>query len=430
MLGADRELPLQIFSDDAWIFIVIGWPYQQTLSIELLQKYFHNTLLPQGHYVLFRFCKTTAKIEYRMDKYSTYPCFRLLLNGQEHFASFALSLLKLGGAAISADQDAVREFLEQGYTAPGKTLFQGITKLRSENGARESIATHQAEPSLDARLAALDEAFEQALRDIIEYRHVREFRLSGGLDTRVIAVKLWQMGFVPEVVTTVQNPQLADGEDMDVEIARMLCARLGWSHQVLQPEAGKYHFFFGADFKGVLSGLYGGEFLGAQCLAECPTPQAPTRAGFRQAIDIFLNAFRATIYNNSWDAPWTMHGPGVSPYSDARVLDLLLELDTSDLLNYNFFNLYYRKYCADFLDIPLCSMLSLWYPDLPKLESRWKNPKQVFAAANRKLAEPAASSQLYSLAESLIRNDSNQEVPAMQNLALLAAHLRGEGVQI
>jgi hypothetical protein len=148
-------------------------------------------------------------------------------------ASF-LELASFDGLAPSQlDLEAVVEFLHFGNINFDRTFFPSIRKLSGEVIARVSTQSGISfvEKSLPDFAAPTQYSLEDSLRDLaasVSGERV-SVDLTGGMDTRIIAILLHYYGLPFEVAIR------GNEEDLDVQIAREVAATLGKDLQVCHP---------------------------------------------------------------------------------------------------------------------------------------------------------------------------------------------------
>lgn len=275
-------------------------------------------------------------------------------------------------------------------------------------------------------------ALEESLANIIHCYGPKEFRLSGGLDTRLVGLLLKQAEIESLDFVSVCHPELDPSQDADIVGAQMFCNYLGKPLTVLRPKSDRYFFFVDPRLDSpTLSGFYGGELLGGTMLSEVPkcSPQfaewlgsawklpeetwsvareiveaenlrRKENGGTHWASEVFMQSDRSTIYNSffrSWASPVKNNYVAVSPFTEDPFLDLVLSMDQDQLREYRLYTNIYRRVAEDAATIPLSSQANLYHSDLPGLANQ-TNPKAV----PRSITGPSAN-QIDSLVEAFNR---------------------------
>lgn len=182
------------------------------------------------------------------DRLGMHPVFHTTLNMGPAVAE-RISELLARGADPTTDDDAIALFLRLGFFVEQDTPFLHIRAFPPGEGARWSAtaawqpATPTPLPGIDERIsldAAIDgfiAYFREAIRTAVETIEPSEtaLPLSGGRDSRNIALELHHQGFRPGLIFTQRfGPSSPDG---DAPIACALGRRLGWTVQEVPASA-------------------------------------------------------------------------------------------------------------------------------------------------------------------------------------------------
>lgn len=151
------------------------------------------------------------------------------------------SLIRLArlGVPLALDHDALAVFIRLGFFLEGQTPFKAVRQAAPSQSVewptrRLQSAFTITHRSLNpaSRAVAIDrygEAFRAAMRKLLTPGDII-LPLSGGRDSRHILFEMIEAGRKPHAVTL---PRWAPDIDDDLPIARMLTARLGLQHSLL-----------------------------------------------------------------------------------------------------------------------------------------------------------------------------------------------------
>lgn len=174
----------------------------------------------------------------RVDRYGFYPIFYGKLANGIAVSDSIEELLSLG-VSTTTDDDAIAAFLRLGFFLGEDTPWQKIRvlppggKLTWEGGRTtiEGGPIPQVEDSSIGRGEAVDsyiERFRDAIeRTLPENPQTTALPLSGGRDSRHIALELHRQGFRPGLVFSQHHN--GSRLDNDAPVARRVCDALGWN---------------------------------------------------------------------------------------------------------------------------------------------------------------------------------------------------------
>lgn len=177
------------------------------------------------------------------DRLGIKPLYYARLPGGFAFASEPKAILELPGIAARVDPDALSDFLSYGYVPFDRCLFAGIRKLPPGHRLVFDVASSDVsvEPfwRLERRTVRDDpeelrEHIETAVRSQLVSDVPLGAFLSGGLDsTTVVACASREMPDFPTFTIAFR-----DGDQSDLEYARLASRALGTRHRDLQVEIG------------------------------------------------------------------------------------------------------------------------------------------------------------------------------------------------
>lgn len=145
---------------------------------------------------------------------------------------------------LRLDRDALSLFGRLGFYLGDDTPFAGISVV----GPRTTLTWSDGTVTTEERpfpVHAFEGAYEDALRLYVEMFTASVARiaetasdnfiitLTGGRDSRHIAIELARLGLKPRFVLTTRL--FPTRPDLDWPIARQLCDRYGWEHRVVSP---------------------------------------------------------------------------------------------------------------------------------------------------------------------------------------------------
>lgn len=356
-----KDLPVRREGDGDVSYILLGQIYELkfTTLAALAETLSGDQRYPRGRFLLIQINRATKTVDFWLDKYRlmTPMIFVDELGFQLSNQFWKLRFTK----PPTADALAVETLKKYGAVLYPHTLVQEV-KFVSGSG-RASLETQQ----IQMNDSALDwptegdrgpgpaewvETLRRSTHDLVEAFALRGFRVSGGVDSRLISLLLSKAAAAKMQAQVLCHPALAPSEDRDVLGAQATARMVDMNLQVLSPSFSAYNYVGPEGREGVcLSGLYGGEFFGGLMYQFAPWLKTEPEPGpwserlkllglRRMSTELFLSAFRSTIYEsvrNSWSNPWCLHVFAISPFTEQRFLDVLLSTPDSELENYRMY---------------------------------------------------------------------------------------------
>lgn len=339
-----------------------------------------------GRYLLIAYDRDSGNTRIWTDKYRLLGAFVaftpqgiVISNSQEHSRDFLLR--------GEIDIRAVCDLLTLGYILPPLTLFKNVTMLTGftviSGECRQVIQRDWREiwPNEEAdfkgNTSDFGMHFQRSLESLLRYWDVRTFRISGGVDTRLISAFLPDWSKARLNFEVVCSPHLNETSDRDVIGAKRVTEVLQVPLEIMQLERrNSAYFAYIKEPRGALSGLYGGEFLGGILLTDIPGVKINSDPGknisFGLGVDstfksdsvqrfqedckrygarklltsIYLGAFRSSIYqsiNFSWAEPYALGQLALSPFVEQEMLDYLLRIPVDVIRDYAFYRRLVRE---------------------------------------------------------------------------------------
>jgi hypothetical protein len=171
------------------------------------------------------------------------PTFIYFNNLEVAVATRVTDLFDHSGLRPSLDQEALSVFFRLGFFVGNATPFKDVQILgpngrfvwepdgqQLQDGYPDVPCTTE---SPDHALESYVELFRSAIASIVHHVGDRcAVPLSGGRDSRHIALELFRLGVMPHFAVTAHH--LPPRADEDVHIARILCEHLNWQHKVVE----------------------------------------------------------------------------------------------------------------------------------------------------------------------------------------------------
>jgi asparagine synthetase B (glutamine-hydrolysing) len=181
-----------------------------------------------------------------VDRYGMYPIFYAVLTEGVAVSDSVRELLALGASA-DFDDEAMAAFLRLGFFLREDTPFRwvramppgGVLEWRAGRLRVRGAKVERKPDGSIGRKEAVDgfiELFRDAVGRCIPADPRRSaLPLSGGRDSRHIALELHRRRMTPGLVVTQQHFPLR--HDQDTTVARRLCGELGWTHTTVKQTA-------------------------------------------------------------------------------------------------------------------------------------------------------------------------------------------------
>lgn len=337
---------------------------------------------PPGRFLFLEIDRALKEVRLFIDKYR-------LLGVRHELTAEGLSLSNSKIEALSQPrrldsfaQDSLRKF---GAVLYPYTLVEGLAFLSGHAkwnpGSREFTMSDHAlawpEETVGPQAGEWTSLIAQALADQFDHFDIDVFRMSGGVDSRLIAHLLPERARTALRAQALCHPRLSPTEDRDVVGARMTAESVGMKFEALTVDDASYLYLGNfARERGCFSGLYGGEFLGGLMYIFSPWLKALegplddsvvdrewkkrllTLGRRKLTTEVFLNSFRSMIYGSvsrSWAAPSDLNNLSLSPFVEQTVLDGLLSTPFAEVENYRLYAKIFRQAAASALHLPLSS---------------------------------------------------------------------------
>lgn len=183
-----------------------------------------------------------TRLTVRNDRYGFYPLFWFRPADGGICVSPSLTKLVELGAPVELDTDALAVFFRLGYFLDNDTPFSAIRTVPPnavfewERGdlkcqARYPQAAKASSIKRDDAIDGYIELFAQAMARRTPASGKFAVPISGGRDSRHILLELHRTGFRPEVCVSAMD--YPPDPNQDAQIAKSLCAELGFNHAVV-----------------------------------------------------------------------------------------------------------------------------------------------------------------------------------------------------
>ncbi len=293
------------------------------------------------------------------------------------------------------DPHLLCDFLNNGIVSTGLTIFKKIHQLPFQ---KQLLLNRGGTTLLEEKEFVVDGSIlrsgERLFEFIMErfsawfrYMHFNSIAVSGGTDSRLLFSTL--LLFPPSKKTNLHSrlhPKLNEDQDADVSIAKKLAQVVKQPHQIQKTSIFPSAYLSQEEpaVPPILSGLYGGEFLGGEIL----NLVAPHLLGFdkdatfSQALRTTSQMFTCDFYSGAWSLPCIHHNLTVTPFWDSHLMALLLQTPTDLVKNYRLYDLIFDFLPEELKKVPVVSMLTDYHP-------RWR---QTLPGMNPKL-QPSNQTQ-------------------------------------
>jgi len=343
---------------------------------------------------------------------------------------------------INFNEDSLSDFLRYGFITFGQTPFKNISRLpprhRLQLNKNSFLLCQEAETSIpESILTNIGELFEfiqERFHLWLSQSSFKSIAISGGIDSRFIVASLL---YKPPTNTLIhfhsrKHPLLSETEDLDVALGKQIAQLTPHPHTIQCSQDAPFAFLSQEPpaIPPVLSGLYGGEYLGGELLnlvslrsfdenktqpdsyfeneVMSQKNSSPFEENVRLKLDILSHASLCNTYEGAWIHIGEHHNLTLSPFTDTFLMELLGRLRATDLKNYSLYRKLYSLFPEQLRIIPLNSQMNSYYEDYPYPQFG-KNPKLV--AFNPPPTMTHISTQAYDLLPSklkhLAQNNSN-----------------------
>jgi hypothetical protein len=204
-----------------------------------------------------------------------------------------------------------------------------------------------------------------------KYFPFQSLAVSGGADSRLLLATLQQ--YPTETSFSIHSrchPQLTPGQDADVLIAKQAVSALQKEHLVQMSEVAPSAYLSQESpaVAPVMSGLYGGELLGAEVI-QLVSPvriQKEKENSFADSISTCAQMFITDFYGGAWGICSLHHNLTVTPYWDSYFVGALLQTPTSVIKEYSLLSKMYEHLPANLRDLPFVSVFTDYQPQWKK----------------------------------------------------------------
>lgn len=349
---------------------------------------------------------TNKSVEVLTDKFSLYPL--LVMPGSDSSPSLWFSNTSEYFASIEPNFKlsslAVNQFFTQGYLMPDLFFIEGVRRISGRwfhfLGKPLNVPscrwTEDLVPKVDdslglMRVEQMRESFLETVKNILTKCHCDEFLMSGGLDSRSIAIAAKHLGLSLPRVRIFFSSQSSSQEDLDFEVARRFCERERIDYSAIQQLDQRSLYFRSSEGLTNLSGLYGGDLLGgawknclpisvetnfanfALCLRgqeevfEYLNPLKTLSSESRELLgqQIFTHSDRSIFFfnvNHGWASPLANMRVSISPFAVEPLIEQILLIPQSLRERYQLYYQFYQLLSAGD-NFPICSYFTHFFPE-------------------------------------------------------------------
>jgi len=407
-----------VLGDDAHLFISKNDPWQKMTTADGSEIYFigdvfyldkHAPEKTDGHFVAIQSKPGVAGFKIFRNRNSHIGVY--YAEDARHrvvFSALYRTQRKLRAPmGISLDGEALEDFFDFGFVTFGKTPFRQIAQLPFRRQLRWaptgfSVATEEAVPIVEEVLAnprAMFDFFQERFAIWLRQASFRSIAVSGGLDSRFILSCLVESGLQRDITLHSRlHPLLDERDDRDVFLAKQAAAITGYPHAI-QPARDMPTAFLSQEAPSrptVLSGLYGGEYVGGDFLAlislapvekTSSDSQFATRVRARREtvaleddvelkMEILAQSSMCSLYDGAWVGIAVHHNLTLSPFLDTYCLEVISRLRAEQLRGYAVYRGMYEYFPEALRAIPLNSQIQIYHEDLRR-SPQGHDPKKV-----------------------------------------------------
>lgn len=401
-------------------YILLGRIYNfESPSLKNLAQFLRTD--PQGAHGRFVLIEGDLKKQTLSVWQDKYRLLNPLIAKADNFLRLGNSLNNLP-KVISQNRDeiAAESLRDFGAVIYPRTLFKGMQfltghgqwDLEQDSWDMSDHAMLWPTIGIGQSVESWTKLLKESITDIFKNWNPTFFRISGGVDTRLIAFLIPQEFKKNLKAQVLVHPEISKFEDRDVIGAQLVSQSEGFNIDILERQPENYTYVGGLD-SIVCSGLYGGEFLGGLMYSFSPlesfldhlnghknisAPEWQQRLKIigsrRLTTELYLSSFRSTIYDSvrmSWASPWKLNQISLSPFVEQKILDALLETPFKEVENYLLYADIFKHIAKERVHWPLSSPIVEMQPGF-KSFAVGKEPKN-FAATTEVTATSSAPSE-------------------------------------
>jgi hypothetical protein len=405
-------------SNGQFDYILIGKIYDENHGSlkNVCQRLYLQKESVRGRFLFMEIDHEKSHITFWLDKYRLLNPI-IYREGQELLLSNRIEDLHSG----EIDQLAVESLKQFGTVIyprtliKNKTFLKGNARWKHEDDSFYEEDNAQSWPR-EGAVTTTEEwlrIFSHTVDELYEYWRPQFFRMSGGVDTRLMAFLLSPSALKSIRGQVLCHPLLKLDQDRDVLGAQQISELTGITLEALSPDNIGYNYLGGIEKnKRALTGLYGGEFFGGLMNSFAPwleplknlNAENPLHNMWKERLsqlgprrlttELFLSSFRSIIYNSvhrSWASPWELNQRALSPFVEQEVMDALLKMPIEELQNYKLYATVFKKLAGENSSYPMSSPIVGMQPGFLGFTTGTEpkslvNPTEI-AQAHRSLGE-------------------------------------------
>jgi hypothetical protein len=365
------------------------------------------------------------KIHVNLEKWGRSAVFYFKHNDAVYISSH-IELIYLANKKYPFDinKNLKIDLFNRGYLNADQTLFTDIYKLKPDhklivhqNGGIET----QDQMTLSQKWGIETMSTEwlhhtihllrKAIVKLIE-NGASHLALSGGCDSRLILALIPKSMRSKVSTYNKSNPLLGATQDNDHLLAEKISEQYGFKfNPILEPK--NYIEFLNPEFTNekVISGLYGGEFLGGTLNWFLPDEIQKSFSvtdpdAYRNLFLASINSFRTLFHRkttSSWASPYTNLYSTFTPFLDTDFLDHFVKVDPAQAANYKVYDAIWKmSEFSDFAKIGFESGINFYF-DYPKT-TNGSNPK-VFSNYKKNTLDTEVENNIAFLTQGIFNSD-------------------------
>lgn len=352
----------------------------------------------KGTYTFFRNRNSHIGLYYAGDHLGS-AVFSTLFRTQKKLQPFY-------GKELSAE--ALDDYFQHGFVTFGQTPFQRIKQLpfRKQLQLKSYEYSYVSEPEVslvdDVLVSpkAFFDFFQERMELWLRKASFNSIAISGGIDSRFL-IACWLSKNVSRETKLYSrlHPSLAEDQDLDVLVAKKIAALTHLPHGIQKPSSLPSAFLSQEPpcRPAVLSGLYGGEYLGGEFLnlvslekwdqklagtgifAETVMSRRKTNPlddDVQLKLEILAQSSFCRVYDASWGAIAVHHNLTLTPFWDSYFIEALSRMPAVQLQNYSLYRQLYSYLPRPVREIPLHSQMNHYFKDYAHAQNGI-NPKLI-----------------------------------------------------